>query len=90
MPYHQTRRNKDHSTPLHQIIRFRLDILWRMPKRITEHRHQKWLDKAMFHDCPRGSDSIFAKRGRTSVQNDEHVIFDPDQQFIKYVVEART
>lgn len=39
--------------------------------------------------CPRGADSIFAKRGRTSVQNDEHVIFDPNQQFIRYVVEAK-
>lgn len=39
--------------------------------------------------CPRGSDSIFAKRGRTSVQNDEHVIFDPNQQFIRYVIEGK-
>ena len=40
-------------------------------------------------DCPRNSDSIFAKQRVTSVQNDEHVIFDAEQQFIKYVVEAR-
>jgi hypothetical protein len=40
-------------------------------------------------DCPRGADSIFAKRGKTSVQNDEHVIFDPNQQFIRYVIEAK-
>ena len=40
-------------------------------------------------NCPRGADSIFAKQGFTSVQNDEHVIFDANQQFIKYVVEAR-
>lgn len=39
-------------------------------------------------DCPRGYDSIFAERGRTSVQNDEHVIFKPDQQFIKYIIEG--
>lgn len=38
--------------------------------------------------CPRGADSIFAKRGMTSVQNDEHVIFDPNQQFIRYIVEG--
>jgi hypothetical protein len=42
------------------------------------------------NDCPRGYDSVFAKRGHTSVQNDEHVIFDPNQQFIRYIVEART
>lgn len=40
-------------------------------------------------NCPRGADSIFAKRGKTSVQNDEHVIFDPRQQFIRYIIEAR-
>lgn len=39
-------------------------------------------------DCPKGHDSIFAEQRRTSVQNDEHVIFDPNQQFIRYIVEA--
>lgn len=38
--------------------------------------------------CPRGHDSIYAKGGHTSVINDEHVIFDPNQQFIKYIVEG--
>jgi len=40
-------------------------------------------------DCPNGHDSVFAKQRVTSVANDEHVIFDPNQQFIKYIVEAR-
>lgn len=40
-------------------------------------------------NCPSGHDSVFAQRGRTSVQNDEHVIFDPRQQFIKYIIEAQ-
>jgi len=40
--------------------------------------------------CPNGHDSVFAKQRVTSVQNDEHVIFDPNQQFIRYIVEART
>jgi len=40
--------------------------------------------------CPKDHDSIFAERGRTSVQNDEHVVFDPNQQFIRYIVEGRT
>jgi hypothetical protein len=39
-------------------------------------------------DCPRGHDSIFAERGRTSVENDEHVIFDPHQQNIRYLIEG--
>jgi hypothetical protein len=39
-------------------------------------------------DCPRGTDSIYAQQRRTSVQNDEHVIFDPNQQFIRYIVEG--
>jgi hypothetical protein len=41
-------------------------------------------------NCPRGHDSVFAQQRRTSVANDEHVIFDPNQQFIRYIVEART
>jgi len=40
-------------------------------------------------ECPRGSDSVFAKRGHTSVENDEHVVFDPNQQYIKYIVEGK-
>jgi hypothetical protein len=43
-------------------------------------------------NCPRGTDSIFAATGRRnsmSLGNDEHVIFDPKQQFIRYVIEAR-
>jgi hypothetical protein len=40
-------------------------------------------------NCPRGHDSVFAKQRVTSVQNDEHVIFDPNQQFIRYIIEAR-
>jgi hypothetical protein len=40
-------------------------------------------------DCPKGHDSVFAKQRVTSVQNDEHVIFDPNQQFIRYIIEAR-
>lgn len=43
--------------------------------------------------CPRGTDSIFAatgRRNRMSLANDEHVIFDPNQQFIRYIIEART
>jgi hypothetical protein len=39
-------------------------------------------------DCPRGHDSVFAEQGRTSVQNDEHVIFDANQQDIRYLIEA--
>jgi len=42
--------------------------------------------------CPRGTDSVFAATGRRnsmSLGNDEHVIFDPKQQFIRYVIEAR-
>ena len=39
-------------------------------------------------DCPKGHDSVFAEQGRTSVQNDEHVIFDPHQQYIRYVIEG--
>jgi len=41
--------------------------------------------------CPRGTDSIFAATGRRnsmSLGNDEHVIFDPNQQFIRYIIEA--
>jgi hypothetical protein len=40
-------------------------------------------------NCPKGHDSVFAKQRVTSVQNDEHVIFDPNQQFIRYIIEAR-
>jgi hypothetical protein len=40
-------------------------------------------------DCPRGHDSVFAKRGHTSVQNDEHVIFHPHQQYIRYIIEGK-
>lgn len=39
-------------------------------------------------DCPRGYDSVFAEQGRTSVANDEHVIFDANQQYIRYIIEA--
>lgn len=39
-------------------------------------------------DCPRGHDSVFAEQGRTSVANDEHVIFDPNQQYIRYLIEG--
>jgi len=38
-------------------------------------------------NCPRGYDSVYAQRGRTSVQNDEHVIFDPNYQRIHYLIE---
>lgn len=38
--------------------------------------------------CPQGYDSIFAAAGRTSVANDEHVIFDPHQQEIRYLIEG--
>jgi len=41
------------------------------------------------NDCPRGYDSVFANSRHTSVQNDEHVIFDARQQYIRYIVEAR-
>jgi len=40
-------------------------------------------------NCPTGADSIFAKQRVTSVANDEHVIFDPNQQFIRYIIEAK-
>lgn len=40
-------------------------------------------------NCPKGHDSVFAQQRRTSVANDEHVIFDPNQQFIRYIIEAR-
>jgi hypothetical protein len=42
--------------------------------------------------CPRGTDSIYAATGRRnsmSLGNDEHVIFDPNQQFIRYLIEAK-
>jgi hypothetical protein len=39
-------------------------------------------------DCPEGHDSIFAEQSRTSVANDEHVIFDPHQQNIRYIIEG--
>ena len=39
-------------------------------------------------DCPKGHDSIFAEQSRTSVANDEHVIFDPHQQNIRYIIEG--
>lgn len=39
-------------------------------------------------ECPREHDSVYAKAGRTSVQNDEHVIFDPNQQHIRYIIEG--
>jgi hypothetical protein len=39
-------------------------------------------------DCPKGHDSVFAEQGRTSVANDEHVIFDAHQQYIRYIVEG--
>ena len=41
-------------------------------------------------NCPKDSESVFAKQRVTSVANDEHVIFDPNQQFIRYVIEAKT
>jgi hypothetical protein len=41
-------------------------------------------------NCTRGYDSIFAKRNITSVANNEYIIFDPNQQFIRYVIEAKT
>lgn len=37
-----------------------------------------------------GHDSVFAKRSVTSVANNEYVIFDPNQQFIRYIIEATT
>lgn len=40
-------------------------------------------------DTPKGHDSVFAEQGRTSVANDEHVIFNPHQQYIRYIVEGR-
>jgi hypothetical protein len=40
-------------------------------------------------DCPKGHDSIFAEQSRTSVANDEHVIFDPHQQYIRYIIEGK-
>lgn len=39
-------------------------------------------------ECPRGHDSVFAEQGRTSVANDEHVIFDANQQYIRYLIEG--
>lgn len=39
-------------------------------------------------DCPKGHDSVFAEQGRTSVANDEHVIFDANQQYIRYLIEG--
>jgi len=38
----------------------------------------------------RGYDSVYAKRNITSVANNEYVIFDPNQQFIRYIIEATT
>jgi hypothetical protein len=38
--------------------------------------------------CPRDSDSIAAYPNFTSVQNDEHVIFNPNYQRIRYIVEG--
>ena len=38
--------------------------------------------------CPRGTDSVFANSTHTSVQNDEHVIFDANQQDIRYIIEG--
>ena len=40
-------------------------------------------------NCPKGHDSVFAERGRTSVANDEHVIFDAHNQYIRYIIEGR-
>jgi hypothetical protein len=40
-------------------------------------------------NCTRGYDSIYAKRNITSVANNEYIIFDPNQQFIRYIIEAR-
>jgi hypothetical protein len=39
--------------------------------------------------CPKGHDSVYAMQGRTSVANDEHVIFDPHQQNIRYIIEGK-
>lgn len=39
--------------------------------------------------CPAGSDSVFAHpRYCSTLQNDEHVIFDPTQQRIRYLIEV--
>lgn len=40
-------------------------------------------------DCPKGYDSVFAKQKVTSVANDEHVIFDAHNQYIRYIIEGR-
>lgn len=40
------------------------------------------------NDCPRGADSVFANRRHTTVENDEHVIFDANQQDIRYIIEG--
>lgn len=40
------------------------------------------------HKPPRGHDTIAAYPEYTSVQNDEHVIFNPDHQRIRYIVEG--
>lgn len=38
--------------------------------------------------CPRGADSIAAFNEYASVANDEHVIFDPNYQRIRYIIEG--
>jgi hypothetical protein len=40
-------------------------------------------------ETPKGYDSVFAEQGRTSVANDEHVIFNPNQQYIRYIIEGK-